>query len=77
MDFLSSPAYCVPPMRIVRSARLSTMKVLVRVPCRAGSAWKSGAWRTVKLGAKPASSAASGRMNMFRTNIECHALGVT
>ncbi len=31
------------------------MKVVVRVPWRAGSAWNSGAWSTVKLGAKSSS----------------------
>ena len=39
-------------MRISCLAKLSTMKVLVRVPCRAGSAWNSGACSTVKLGAE-------------------------
>ena len=34
-----------------------TTKVPLRVPWRAGSAWKSGAWRTVKPGRKCASSA--------------------
>ena len=53
------------------------MKVPVRVPCRAGSASNSGACSTVKFGSKPARSATSGRMNMFRTNAMCHALGDT
>jgi hypothetical protein len=62
-------------MRMVRSARLRTMNVPVRVPWRAGSAWNSGAWYTVKLGANDASASSDGRMNMFRTNAACHALG--
>jgi len=53
------------------------MNVPVRVPCFAGSAWYSGAWSTVKFGVKVGSSLASGRMNMFRTNAICHALGDT
>ena len=77
MAFFNSPAYRVPPMRIIRSARLSTMNVPLRVPCRAGSAWNSGACSTVKLGAKSASAASSGRTNMLRTNAMCHALGDT
>ena len=32
------------------------MNVVVRVPCRAGSAWNSGAWRTVKFGSNVGSS---------------------
>jgi hypothetical protein len=32
MDFFSSPAYRVPPMRMVRFAKFSTMKVPVAVP---------------------------------------------
>ncbi len=36
--FLSSPAYRVPPIKIVRSAMFNTMNVPVRVPCFAGSA---------------------------------------
>ena len=42
-----------------------------------GSASNSGAWSTVKFGSKLARSAMSGRMNMFRTNAMCHALGET
>jgi hypothetical protein len=75
--FFNSPAYRVPPITIMRRARLSTMNVPVRVPWRAGSAWYSGACRIVKFGEKPASAEISGRMNMFRTNIACHAFGVT
>ena len=52
------------------------MKVPIRVPCRAGSAWNSGACSTVKPGRKCASSAGRARMNMLRTNSACHALGV-
>ena len=77
IDFFSSPAYRVPAMMIIRLAKLSAMTVVVRVPWRLGSAWNSGACRMLKFGAKPASSARSGRMNMFRTNEACHALGVT
>ena len=68
MDFFISPAYRVPPISTSFLPKLMTMNVLVRVPCRAGSAWKSGACRTVKSGRKCASSAGSARMNMFRTN---------
>ena len=77
MDFLSSPAYRVPAMMIMRFSKLSAMTVVVRVPWRFGSAWNSGACRMLKFGANPASSPRSGRMNMFRTNEACHALGVT
>ena len=77
IDFFSSPAYRVPPMRIMRSARFSTMNVLVRVPCFAGSAWNSGACSTVKFGAKSFSAESSGRTNMLRTKAMCHALGDT
>jgi len=75
--FFSSPAYLVPPMRIMRLARFSTMNVLVRVPCFAGSASKSGACNTVKLGSNVGSAVGSGRMNMLRTNAICHAFGET
>ena len=53
------------------------MNVLDRIPCRAGSPWNSGAWRTVKFGSKVGRSLSSGRMNMLRTNAMCHALGDT
>ena len=53
------------------------MNVVERIPCFAGSPWYSGACRIVKFGANDASSASSGRMNMFRTKFACHALGVT
>ena len=43
----------------------------------AGSAWSSGAWSTVKPGWKLPSASGDGRMNMFRTKLACHALGVT
>jgi hypothetical protein len=64
-------------MRIMRLAGSSTTKVPVRVPWRVGSACISGACSTVKLGAKVASCSSAGRMNMFRTNAMCHALGDT
>jgi hypothetical protein len=75
--FFNSPAYRVPPMRIMRLARLSTMNVPVRVPCLSGVASNSGACSTVKLGSNVGSSETSGRMNMFRTNAMCHAFGET
>ncbi len=53
------------------------MNVLERVPCFAGIPWNSGACRMLKFGANDASSATSGRMNMFRTKAACHAFGVT
>src|SRR3990167_5312122 len=61
----------------MRLAKLSTMKVELRVPWTAGSARHSGAWYTVNPGANPVRSAWGGRMNMFRTNSACQALGVT
>ena len=77
IDFFNSPAYRVPAMRIMRLARLSTIAVLVRVPCLAGSASNSGACSTVKFGSNVGSSVASGRMNMLRTKAICHAFGET
>ncbi len=65
MDFFSSPAYRVPPMRIVRLARFTTMNVPDLVPWMAGSARHSGAWRTWKPGVKSTSSEAVGRKNML------------
>ena len=76
IDFFISPAYRVPPISTSFLAKLRTMNVPVRVPCRVGSAWKSGACSTVKPGRNWASSAGTARMNMLRTNRACHALGV-
>ena len=76
IDFFISPAYRVPPISTSFLPKWSTMKVPLRVPCRAGSAWKSGAWSTVNPGRKCASSAGTARMNMLRTNSACHAFGV-
>ena len=77
MDFFISPAYRVPPISTSFLPKWMTMKVPVRVPCRAGSAWKSGACSTVKPGRNCASSAGMARMNMFRTKSACQAFGVT
>ena len=41
-DFLISPAYSVPPMITIRRARLTRMKVSLRVPSRFGSAFTDG-----------------------------------
>ena len=51
-DFLISPAYLVPPIKIIRRAKLTRMNVDERVPSRAGSAWKSAASTTVNSGSK-------------------------
>src|SRR5467141_3231142 len=64
-------------MRIVRLAKLITMKVVEFVPCTAGSACSSGACSTCQAGANPVRSDAVGRRNMLYTNSACHALGVT
>ena len=58
MLFFISPAYRVPPMSTAFRAKFSTMKVVVRVPCRAGSAGNSGAWYTVHSGSNWASVSA-------------------
>ena len=76
IDFFISPAYRVPPIRTTFLPKLMTTKVPVRVPCRSGSAWKSGAWSTVNPGRNWASSAGTARMNMLRTKSACHAFGV-
>jgi hypothetical protein len=52
------------------------MKVLVRVPWRAGSASYSGACRMVKPGSISSTSSSPGRRNMLKANRLCHALGV-
>ena len=46
IDFLISPAYWVPPIRISWSVRCRITKLPARVPSAAGSAAKLGAWRT-------------------------------
>src|SRR5690349_1587219 len=43
IDFLISPAYVVPPMRIIRRLKFRMMKVPVLVPSISGSAEKLGA----------------------------------
>ena len=58
IDFLSSPAYRLPPMRIMRRAMCSTMNVPVRVPCFSGVARNSGACSTAKFGWKVGSALA-------------------
>src|SRR5436190_24399258 len=76
-DFFSSPAYRVPPIRIVRCAKWMTMNVPDWVPCSAGSACISGACSTVQDGAKVARPDGGGRRNALYTNRAHHAIGVT
>ena len=76
-DFFSSPAYRVPPIRIVRCAKCTTMNVPDWVPCSAGSTCSSGACNTVQPGLNVARSEAVGRRNMLYTNRAHHAFGVT
>ena len=76
-DFFNSPAYRVPPIRIVCFPKLTTMNVPERVPCTAGSASSSGACSTSQDGMKEPRSAGVGRRNMLETNSACQALGVT
>ena len=76
IDFLISPAYCVPPTRTSRSAKFSTMKTSDRVPSTSGSAWKPGALSTTNWGSWERSSSCEARMNMLRANRLCHAVSV-
>jgi hypothetical protein len=45
IDLLISPAYSVPAMTMVRSAKERAMAVPLRTPSVSGSAWNSGAWQ--------------------------------
>jgi hypothetical protein len=75
-DFLISPAYSVPTMRISIRWRWSRMAVPVRVPSDDGSAWNDGTQMIVKLGSKPTSSAALGRRNRLRAKTLAQAVSV-
>jgi len=55
-DFLFSPAYSVPAIRISLRAKFRVMTVSLRQPWRAGSALKLGQLMIVQSGVKPASS---------------------
>ena len=75
-DFLISPAYSVPTMRISIRSRWSRIAVPVRVPSVAGSAWNEGTQMIVKLGSNPTNAAGSGRRNRLRANTLAHAVSV-
>ncbi len=67
MDFFISPAYLVPPMRMMRRVKSAMMKAPDRVPSRSGTASNSGAAMTVNAGLCSASSAGFGRTKSWRT----------
>ena len=75
-DFLISPAYSVPTIRISIRARFRRIAVPVRVPSVAGSAWNDGTLMIVKFGANPRSSLADGRRNRFRAKMLAQAVSV-
>ena len=75
-DFLISPAYSVPTMRISMRSRWTRIAVSVRVPSVAGSALNDGTQMIVKFGSKPTRSAAVGRRNRFRANMLAQAVSV-
>ncbi len=75
-DFLISPAYSVPTMRISMRWRWTRIAVPVRVPSVAGSAWNDGTQMIVKFGSNPTRSAASGRRNRLRANMLAQAVSV-
>ena len=77
IDFLISPAYSVPPIRMRPSERCSTTKLAARVPSVSGTAWKCGAWSTTASGRWAAISSSVGSMNRLRANSACQALSVT
>src|SRR5256885_17087891 len=72
-DFFSSPAYRVPPIRIVRCAKWTTMNVPDWVPCSAGSACSSGACSTVQAGADDVTSEGEGRRHKMFEDKALHA----
>ena len=77
IDFLISPAYSVPPISTMFSAKFTRMKVEVRVPSTAGSALKLIASRTTNPGSNRASLAGSvSRTNMFEAKSDCQAVSV-
>ena len=77
IDFLISPPYLVPPMRISSLLRLSVTKPDELVPCVAGSASNVGACRMTALGSWVVISSGVAGMNMVRANSTCHALSLT
>ena len=77
IDFLISPAYWVPPIRISWSVRCRITKFPARVPSEAGSAAKLGAWSTRASGRCAWSSSSVGSMKRVRAKRACQALSVT
>ena len=60
MDFLISPAYLVPPIKMMRRVKSARMKAVEAVPSRSGTASNPGAAITVNSGTCVARAAASG-----------------
>jgi len=75
-DFLISPAYIVPAIRISRRPRCTRMAVSDRVPSTSGTARNEGASMIVKFGVNPASSTRGGRMKRFQAKRLAHAVSV-
>ena len=77
IDFLISPPYLVPPIRISSLVKSRVTKPDELVPCVAGSAWKYGPCRMSACGWCTATSSGVAGMNMVRANSTCHALSLT
>ena len=77
MDFLISPAYSVPPIRISEFVRWRLTKLVARVPSVAGSAVKLGACRIRASGWWRRISSSEGTMNIVCAKSACHALSDT
>ena len=75
-DFLISPAYIVPTMRISLRARWTRIAVSLRVPSRAGSAWNEGAQMIVKFGRNSRSCSVLGSRNRLREKMLAQAVSV-
>jgi hypothetical protein len=75
-DFLISPAYIVPAMRISFRARCRRIAVSLRVPSIAGSARNEGASMIVKFGTNSRRDSRDGRMNRLRAKMLAHAVSV-
>ena len=75
-DFLISPAYIVPTIRISIRFRWTRIAVSLRTPSVAGSAWKDGTLMIVKFGAKVSRSAWLGRRKRLRAKMLAHAVSV-
>ena len=73
MDFLISPAYSVPPIKITRFLKETRINVSELVPSISGSALKVGADTTVNSGLCVLSSSSVGEINNWRANRLCHA----